>query len=264
MKTPITYYGGKQSLLHIFLSLIPKHTIYVEPFVGGGALFWAKEKSDVEVVNDTNTEVINFYETLKKNFDALNQEIQATLHSREQHRQAVIMYENPTMFSAVKRAWAFWVLASQSFGASLGSGWRYGRSKKVETLIDTKKKRFTEALSKRIEMTQIECTDALKVIKTRDSDDTFFYCDPPYFNANMGHYKGYTDEDFRRLLDSLATIKGKFMLSSYPSDLLKEYTIKYQWNTFRAPKKIRILGGRTRTKEEVITMNYVTERCLDY
>lgn len=219
-------------------------------------MFWAKERSEVEVINDTNTEVVNFYQTVQKNYAELHNEIQATLHSREQHRQAVVVYENPAMFFPVKRAWAFWVLASQSFGASLGSGWRYGRSKKVETLIDAKKKRFTEELTKRIEMTQIECADAIKVIKTRDSVDTFFYCDPPYFNANMGHYKGYTEDDFKRLLDTLSTIQGKFMLSSYPSKILKEYSEKYGWRTIHLPKKVRVLRGETRSKAEVVTLNY--------
>jgi len=60
MKTPITYYGGKQTLLKYLLPLIPQHKLYCEPFFGGGAVFFAKPKSDVEVINDINGEVINF------------------------------------------------------------------------------------------------------------------------------------------------------------------------------------------------------------
>ena len=51
-KTPITYYGGKQSMLRDILPLIPEHQIYVEPFFGGGAVFWAKEPTKCEVIND--------------------------------------------------------------------------------------------------------------------------------------------------------------------------------------------------------------------
>lgn len=256
MKTPITYYGGKQSLLSIILPLIPKHIIYGEPFFGGGALFWAKEKSEVEVINDTNTEVINFYQVINKQYKELEREIQATLHSRKQHNQAVVVYENPEMFSTVKRAWAFWVLSSQSFGASLGSGWRYGRSKKVEWLINTKKLRFTDELQSRLEKTQIECTDALRVIKTRDSRDTFFYCDPPYFNANMGHYKGYSIYDFECLLKTLANIKGKFLLSSYTSPLLTDYIERCGWQSVSLHRKTAILNQRSKDKVEVLTANY--------
>ncbi|MCC7452959.1 MAG: DNA adenine methylase, partial [Crocinitomix sp.] len=45
MKTPITYYGGKQKLVSLILPNIPQHTVYVEPFVGGGAIFFAKPPS---------------------------------------------------------------------------------------------------------------------------------------------------------------------------------------------------------------------------
>lgn len=65
MRTPVSYYGGKQSMLNEILPRIPKHRIYTEVFFGVGAVFWAKEKVEVEVVNDLNREVINFYQQLK-------------------------------------------------------------------------------------------------------------------------------------------------------------------------------------------------------
>lgn len=256
MKTPITYYGGKQSMLKYILPLIPRHEIYVEPFAGGAAVFWAKESAPVEVINDTNKEVINFYQVVQKEFPALQEEIQATLHSREQHRQAVIVYQNPDMFTPLKRAWAFWVLSCQSFSASLASGWRYGRSKKVERLIDRKRNNFTTTIKERLELTQIDCNDAIKVIQSRDTPDTFFYCDPPYFNANMGHYGGYTRQDFTDLLETLSHIKGKFLLSSYPSDILAEYTERYGWKTVQVNRKSRMRKEGARAKTEVFTMNY--------
>ena len=74
-KTPISYYGGKQNLVKRILPIIPEHSLYCEPFVGGGAVFWAKQASNVEVINDTNRELINFYEICQNelnSFKALN------------------------------------------------------------------------------------------------------------------------------------------------------------------------------------------------
>jgi hypothetical protein len=62
MRTPITYYGGKQKLASIILDMMPQHRIYVEPFFGGGAVFFAKPKSPMEVINDTNDRLINWAE----------------------------------------------------------------------------------------------------------------------------------------------------------------------------------------------------------
>ncbi|GJQ05738.1 DNA adenine methylase [Capnocytophaga canimorsus] len=68
-RTPISYYGGKQTMLPHILPLIPEHQIYVEPFFGGGAVFWAKEPAKSEIINDFNANVVNFYEVLKTDFE---------------------------------------------------------------------------------------------------------------------------------------------------------------------------------------------------
>jgi len=70
MKTPVTYYGGKQKLASTILKLIPEHNLYCEPFVGGAAIYFAKEPSNVEVINDTNKELMNFYRVVQQAVDA--------------------------------------------------------------------------------------------------------------------------------------------------------------------------------------------------
>lgn len=86
LKTPITYYGGKQRLCQKIINMIPHHHLYCEPFVGGGAVFFAKAPSVVEVINDTNGELINFYKVVKADFVSLEKEIRISLHSRDLHR----------------------------------------------------------------------------------------------------------------------------------------------------------------------------------
>jgi len=81
MQTPISYYGGKQKMLPELLKLVPTHTHYVEPFFGGGCLFWAKKPVSHEVINDINNNLITFYRVLKNNFEPLHKEIDCILHS---------------------------------------------------------------------------------------------------------------------------------------------------------------------------------------
>jgi DNA adenine methylase len=256
MKTPITYYGGKQSMLKHILPLIPPHKTYVEPFVGGGAVYWAKQTAEIEVINDTNSEVVNFYQAVQKNYEPLEKEITGTLHSRDQFRQAKIIYENPDMFDTTKRAWAFWVLSCQSYSSSLGSGWRHAKSIKIMQTFNMRREKLLAPIVKRLESTQIECADALKVIGTYDDTDTFFYVDPPYYNANMGHYAGYTLQDFNNLLNKLAQVKGKFLLSSYPSEMLSEYSRRHGWKTILVKRKLGMKREGERNKTEVLTANY--------
>ena len=68
LKTPISYYGGKQNMLKEILPRIPEHTIYTEAFFGGGAVFFAKPPVKSETINDTNNMVVNFYDVLKLDY----------------------------------------------------------------------------------------------------------------------------------------------------------------------------------------------------
>jgi len=75
LKTPVSYYGGKQKLASMIVPLIPRHNLYCEPFIGGAAVFFAKRPSEIEVINDTNKELMNFYRTVKNDFVSLEREI---------------------------------------------------------------------------------------------------------------------------------------------------------------------------------------------
>ena len=97
MKTPVSYYGGKLSLLQKIIPLIPEHALYCEPFIGGAAVFFAKQKAKVEVINDINGEIVNFYQVLQNDFPALQKEIQAALHRRKLHQHAQVIYQNPCL-----------------------------------------------------------------------------------------------------------------------------------------------------------------------
>jgi DNA adenine methylase len=260
LKTPISYYGGKQKLAKIIIILIPKHNLYCEPFFGGGAVFFQKLPSNVEVINDTNNELINFYKVVKNDFANLEKEIQSTLHSRELHKRAQLIYNNPDRFSELERAWAVWVLATQSFSAKLNGAWGYDIKRNTTTKkISNKRDSFTLGYAERLEKAQIECTDALRIIKSRDTKDSFFYCDPPYYNSECGHYKGYTQNDFERLLKTLSSVKGKFLLSSYPSPILNEYVKKYGWQQRRIQQTTSVGNSHPtpqKQKTEVLTANY--------
>jgi DNA adenine methylase len=257
VKTPLTYYGGKQQLAPVILTLIPEHKIYCEPFIGGGAVFFAKKPSQVEVINDTNSELINFYQVVKRDFSLIEQEVMISLHSRDLHRKANVIYNNPDMFDPIKRAWAVWVLANQSFGSMLDGSFGYDRTGKTSLKIAHKRESFTYDMAVRLQGVQIECSDALRIIRSRDTRETFFYCDPPYFNADMGHYDGYTKEDFQQLLDALSKIEGKFLMSSYPSPLLEDCRKEFKWHQISKRMNLSMSCGSNalKTKVEVLTAN---------
>lgn len=256
MKTPVTYYGGKQRMLKYILPLIPRHEIYCEPFIGGAAVFFAKEPAKVEIINDLNGMVSNFYKQIQVNFEDLQNRIQSTLLSRSAHNDAWVMYQNQHLFDELELAWAFWVLTQQGMLGKISETWAYSPGNaKAETTLRNKRESFLEAYKDRLATVQIECRDALKVIKSRDLEATFFYIDPPYYNSNMGHYSGYSEANFIELLDLLSQIKGRFLLSSYPSDVLSEFTGRFGWKTIEVEQSLATSKSGKR-KIEVLTLNY--------
>lgn len=255
MKTPITYYGGKQTLLKYLLPLIPQHRLYCEPFFGGGAVFFAKPKSEVEVINDINNEVINFYKVIKTKFPELQKEIQSTLHSRELYKRAMDIYNNPTKYSDVKRAWALWTATNQGFAGMIGS-WGFGKDDSKEAALANKRDAFTNNYEKRLTKVQVENNSAIKVINRCDDKETFIYADPPYIGSDQGHYKGYSENDYRELLNALSKVKGKFLLSSYPSKILTSYINKFKWKVQKINKSVAVTKHTDKIKTEMIVMNY--------
>lgn len=258
MKTPITYYGGKQQLAKTITSLIPCHRIYCEPFIGGGAVFFAKEPSEVEILNDINSEIVNFYEVIQRDFVSLWQEVAISLHSRKMHEHARVIYKNPEMFDRIKRAWAVWMLSNQSYGALFDGGWGYDVSGQTSRKIAAKRDSFTEELAIRLQNVQLECGDALRIVRSRDCTDAFFYLDPPYPDTDQGHYDGYSSEDFKQLLETLEHLQGKFLLSSFRHKYLSEFTERNGWQNIeiRMAKSMSANSKRSVQKIEVLTANF--------
>ncbi len=121
LRPPISYWGGKQQLLPKILPTIPPHTKYVEPFVGGGAVFWSKEPSEIEIINDLDNFVSNFYSVSKQRFEELDALIQSSKFSRLNHDHACVIRNYPDLFGKLKKAWAFYYLANTSMFSILGN-----------------------------------------------------------------------------------------------------------------------------------------------
>lgn len=269
LKNPVSYYGGKAGMLRHILPLIPSHGTYVEPFIGGASVFWAKEPSPIEVINDLNGEIVNFYRVMQTEPDALASLILATAHSRQLHVHAALVYRNPDLFDPVRRAWAVWVQCNMSFASIIQGGYAYGKtptpSGKDSTTLSFANKRdlwanSLEPIKQRLRHVQIECNDALQVIRSRDSAQAFHYIDPPYIDSEQGHYRGYTPADFEALLALLATLSGRFMLSCYDGPLLRTHAQVNAWqvSTFLKPlsaQKVGV-GQRRASKTEVLVANY--------
>jgi len=225
LRTPIRWLGGKgrRGILKRILSLFPPHKIYVEPFGGGASLLLAKEPSPVEVYNDIDSGLVNFFRILrdKEKFQEFHRKACLTPYSREEYYFCRDTWEECK--DDVERAYRWYVVARMSFGGRFGSGWGFVVSYSLRG-ISERTSNWLSALDmlpeihQRIMRVQIEHNDYKKILETYDTSETLFYCDPPYVleTRRAGEYRHeMTVEDHEELVDILLSLKGMVILSGY-------------------------------------------------
>lgn len=229
-KPPLKWHGGKYYLAAKIVEMMPSHQQYVEPFFGGGTVLLAKDPSNTgEVVNDLNGHLTNFWRVLQSEelFGRFYRIISAVPFSETEWRDAHERLKTAT--DPVEQAVAFYVECRQShsgrrtsFAAITKSRLRQGMNEQAAawmTAVDG-----LPAVHARLRRVTILNRDAFKVIAQMDTPQTLFYLDPPYLHTTRSTTSEYgeqemTQEQHEQLLDLLLTVKGKVMLSGYPSPL---------------------------------------------
>lgn len=237
MKPAYPYFGGKTKLAPHIVPLIPKHTVYVEPCFGSGAVMFAKPWPNIknpdmyrEVCNDYDDRIINFYKVLmdRSKQDVLLNKLEHTPYHQGLYAESIDICNNPSKFSDIDTAWAFFVNISMSFANRLNGGW--GKTLFKYNGAVAWKRRSVEHLEdiiKRLDGVYFSNVDVLDCIKMWDAPQTCFYIDPPYVNTEQGHYKGYTQQDFDNLIKTLQECKSSFLLSCYDN-----VSIPKSWERF--------------------------------
>ena len=228
VKTCLSYYGGKARIASAIVSHIMAipHTFYAEPFAGGLAVLYAKGKKPVtnthnyrEAINDTNKQLITFWRVAREQPEELARWITLTPYSQEEHREAKIIYNNPTEYSDLKVAWATYIQCNMSFATKISAGWATGTiGRNLANTWVNRAARLPECFD-RLKEVHIGCEDALSFIKRWDNSHTLIYADPPYPDTNQGHYGGYTLDDYQALCDRLDTCESSYILSNYYQDI---------------------------------------------
>lgn len=204
VKPILRWPGGKTRHLKSILPLIPKHRTYCEPFAGGLAVFLAKVRSPIEVINDINGDLVALYRNVQYHVDAIVSEIEFALNARKN----IVDYRAQRGLTEIQRA-ARWFVCNKISWAGNGSsfgcqGARASRRGAMEAVL---------VLHERLDRTVIEQLPFERCVKNYDRKDTFFFFDPPYLDADPGAYRGWTLEEMGQLREVLAGLKAKWLLT---------------------------------------------------
>lgn len=229
VRPALRYYGGKWRIAPWIISHFPEHVCYVEPFAGGASVLLRKPVSKVEVLNDLDGEVVNFWRVLRERTDDLIRAVELTPFSREEMELAYLECSDP-----LERARRFFIRSWQQRGgprAQWRSGWRHatGAGRYNIPAHDWSKTDHLWDVAARLKPVQIEHDDAIDVIERYDRPKTLFYVDPPYVadvRSRRWRKKAYKCEGEEalhvKLAGTLKEIDGCALVSGYPSPLYDE------------------------------------------
>jgi len=267
----VKWVGGKRQLLDKILPLIPKHSTYVEPFVGGAAVLFELQPTKA-VINDYNHELINVYNIIKSNPEELIQSLEKhkELNTKDYfyeirsldrdplfdtltdiEKAARIIYLNKTCFNGLYR-----VNLSGQFNTP------YGKYKNPNIVNASTIRAVSKYFNKgTIKIISGDYKDSLKGLRK----GAFVYFDPPYVPiSTSSSFTGYTEggfslknqEELKEQCDKLNARGINFLLSNSDCEFIRELYKDYNIITVKAKRNINRNGSDRGEINEVLVMNY--------
>lgn len=250
--SPLGRRGGKCRLSARIIARIPPHVCYCEPFAGGAWVFFKKKPSPVEVLNDIDGELVNFYRVLASFPEYFERKFRFSLYARKELED--LKRADISRMSAEERAWRFFYLNAASYagdGATFLTSSRLNIGKGYPLTFQHKRRRLLLA-HKRLKKAIIENRSWQRILAIYDGPETFFYLDPPYFGHEGDFGKGkFSPGDFAEMAKALATLSGRFILSINDTPetreifrdfrILDELEAHYSANVFQPKKKRELL-----------------------
>lgn len=256
MKSPIKWVGGKSKLVDKLIPLVPKHKCYVEVFGGAGWMLFAKEPSRVEILNDFDSNLMNFWSVVKNAPDQFLRSFQYTLVSRETFDEYKRRYKQNDFEDNIEKAHVFYYLVHSSFASDMKSPVFGTKCQSRNGLRLEEIDKSILGAYKRLQKVAIENKSFEDIFKIYDSEDTFFYLDSPYRNTKQYAVGKFTDEQYKLLADCCKNAKGKWLYTinddNYIRELFKDFNI-ITHDVYYSVCKTQ--NGRQDFKELIIT-NY--------
>ena len=224
---PIKWFGGKGRMVKKILPLMPECKRYVEVFGGGAAMLFSRQPVELEVYNDLNEALYEFFKVLadEELFKKFYRRIEALPYSRQFYKEYRATWAGQE--DLIERVSRWFLVARQCFGGDFGSGWGSAVTTSSRGMAMTCSgwmgaiERLPE-FHKRLQMVQIENADFRDILKRYDTKDTLFYLDPPYVTSTRksGKYKHeMTDQDHTDMIDMTLQLAGSSVISGYNNGL---------------------------------------------
>jgi DNA adenine methylase len=264
-RSPFPWFGGKQRLADTIVGLFPPHDCYVEVFGGGGSVLFTKAPATLDVYNDRDDGLVNFFRMLRERPKELVPLLELTPYSRSEWARARATWAS--IEDDLERARAFYVVVSQSFGGFVskrGRGWggeRLGRMHLSRAASTANRVDHVWPFVERMRQVQIECLDWRECLERYDHETALFYLDPPYVPATRragGYRHELTVEEHKELVARVCDLKGVVVVSGYEHEVYAPLVTdagfeRYEFNVWSTVAQREVQTKRDRRTEVVWT-----------
>jgi site-specific DNA-adenine methylase len=251
--------AGKKRLADRLVAMLPAHKTYVEPFAGSAAVLFAKEPSEVEVINDADLEIADAYRLIKKLTPEGLAKLKKLPWVGDEKTFKRLLDVEPE--DDVERLHRFLYLTHFSYGKMRGKSF----SPTVVGVEATTIKRI-EKFAPRLKKVKVYGGDYEKVVRKYDGKDTVFFLDPPYpgYNVDVGESE-FDEERFFKLLKSL---KGRFLITygirgKFPELVKGSDFWSKRIRTRRSIAHMRGVGGSSVLTQLLVANYEPTTKALD-
>lgn len=246
LRPPIARHGNKFTIVKKIIPLIPPHKIYIEPFLGSGALFFNTHNAELSILNDLSKDVITMFKLIKKaplitkNYRGFN-DVSEAKEFFENHGDNIY---DKIIYNLIKNNYGFY---ANSVKKSKDIYNAYTNQYFINHLKDYKEK---------LKDTILLNEDYKKVLKKYDNEKAFIFLDPPYENTDKRSYENFSI-DYEEMAEILKNIKGKFLLTLNDSPYIRQVFKDFNISGLR----VRSQGFRDKTgnviyRKEIFIKNY--------
>ena len=247
--------AGKKRLAKRLVAMLPPHKTYVEPFVGSGAVLFAKEPADVEVINDADVEITQAFKLIKALTPEKLERLRRMQWSGDKATFKRLIDASPS--EDAERLHRFLYLTHFSYGKMRGKSFSPS-SQGIEARTVAR----IESHAPRLAKVRVHSGDYKAVVQKYDSSGTVFFLDPPYPGYDVDVGEGAFDE--ARFFEVLKEIKGKFLMTygirgELPKMLKGSGFHVRRIRTRRSISSMRGVGGSS-VLTQLLVSNYILPR----
>jgi DNA adenine methylase len=244
----LTRLGNKRRIAKTIIPYFPEHEVYIEPFFGGGGMFFNKPKAKYNIVNDNDSEVFNLFQVVNNDFQALEKAVyqlpicEDLWNYWKQNQEA----------DPVKKAIRFLLFSNFSYMGA-GDTMRFGMNNTQKILHENIEK--THDLMFGTLLMNVDFRKVFKKIsfkKETDKQKAFVYCDPPYLETTNNYQSGFNQQDCEDLFQVLVDSKMKFAVSEFDNPFVLEQAQNHNLNIIEIGERVNMKNRRT----EILITNY--------